>query len=95
MAKQACWPNNKGLKKDWDDKTFYLGIACDLTNGKGWHAQIHCNHTFDVGYGFHVTNKMTAIRTALSELKSSGYFSRLATVKRVEDLIAKQNIERR
>lgn len=95
MAQQAYWPNNKGLKKDWDDKTFYLGIACDLTNGKGWHAQVHCNHTFDVGYGFDQTNKMTAIRSALSELKSSGYFSRLATVKRVEYLLDKRNTQTR
>lgn len=87
MSKQAYYPNSKGLKKDWDDKTFYLGIACDLTHGKGWHAQVHCNYTFDFGYGFHRSNKITAIRLAISELKSPSYFSRLIIAKRVDNLL--------
>lgn len=72
MAKKAHWPNNKGLTKDINGISFYLGIACDLKHGKGWHCQVF-DEDFRVGYGFHKTNKFTAVRSALNVLRSGGY----------------------
>ena len=73
MSEKAHWPDNKGLRKEMNNKTFYLGRSWDLTNGKGWFCQVHCNRTFNMGFGFHKTNKFTAVRIALKVLRNGGY----------------------
>lgn len=67
MAQKAHWPNNRGLKKRIHGKRFYLGRACDLQNGSGWFCEVF-DAKFRMGFGFHKTNKFTAVRNALKAL---------------------------
>ncbi len=73
MAEKAYWPNDHGLKKDIGNKTYYLGISWDLTNGKGWFCQVFNNDIFTIGFGFHKTNKFSAVRIAEKVLRNGGY----------------------
>ncbi len=64
MAQKAYWPNSKGLKKTIQTNEIYLGLSWDIKHGVGWFCQVH-RLDWSIGFGFHKTNKFTAVREAL------------------------------
>jgi hypothetical protein len=69
---------SKKTKSFWNGKydSFYKKIGSDgywlrktwdLSRGYGWHVQIY-DRNHEIGYGFHKTNKFTAIKIARTEL---------------------------
>lgn len=74
MSQQAYWPNKKGLKKTTGNKDYYLGRACDLFHGVGWHCQVF-DEDYNIGYGFHKTNKFTAVKIALQNVEIQRNFN--------------------
>lgn len=75
MADKAYWPNSKGLKKVIGGKEIFLGKVFDLTHGKGWFCQVFGGAMLfsGPGFGFHKTNKFTAVRKAIKNFESRDY----------------------
>lgn len=55
----------KKIKYKKNIVTVYLYHGWDLTHGKGWFSHSYFD-SFDAGFGFHKTNKLTAVRQALN-----------------------------
>ena len=55
------------LQKDIHGINIELGKSWDLTHGIGWFCSV-MSKAFRLGYGFHKTNKFTAVRLALKDL---------------------------
>lgn len=63
------------LVKEIKGATLYLFKGFDLVHGKGFFARIHTDD-FKDGFGFHKTNKFTAVRQALKDINYKGYIAR-------------------
>ena len=69
MSVKARYFNRKALLKKDPEKGYsiYLIKSFDLYHGYGWFVSVHLN-VFDHGFGFHKTNKFTAVRMAFNAL---------------------------
>ena len=67
MSEKTIWPNKQGLKKKIGSDLYYLGTGRDLKRGKGWFCGIYTEN-LKIGFGFHPTNKFTAVRIAQKSL---------------------------
>jgi hypothetical protein len=69
MSFKTSWPNSHGQCKKINGITVSLGRAFDLTHGKGWMCQTIDSH-WNMGYGFHKTNKFTAVHEAMKTFRT-------------------------
>ena len=69
MAEKTKHGYDKCLRKKIKYKnnivTIYLYRGYDLIHGKGWFSHSYFD-TFDIGFGFQKTNKLTAVRKSLN-----------------------------
>ena len=70
MSKVTKHGYDKCLKKKFKHKgniiTVYLYHGWDLYHGKGWFVHSYFD-TFDTGFGFHKTNRFTAVRQSFKK----------------------------
>jgi len=66
MSEKTKHGHSKCLRKRIGNSTVYLYKGWDLANGHGWFA--HCYNDYSVGFGFHHTNKLTAVKQSLNKL---------------------------
>lgn len=64
MSEKAKHGNNKCLKTKIGQIEIYLFKGFDLAHGKGWFVRSY-HDNFKTGFGFHKSNKLTAVRQAL------------------------------
>jgi len=82
MSSRGDYPNRKGLCKNIDGLNIHLGTGWSILNGKGWYCRVDkiptkhewfCSYEPEpLGFGFHPTNKFTAVRKAIQHLKNGG-----------------------
>lgn len=70
MAQRTNYPGRNSLVKRIGGKKIYLGKTWDLKHGYGWFCQVF-NYDFKFGFGFHKTNKFSAVRIAIEDMKIS------------------------
>ena len=82
MSGRGNFPNRKSLFKTINGNDIHLGITWSILHGKGWYCRVNktpikhewfWNYEPDVfGFGFHPTNKFTAVREAIRHLTNGG-----------------------
>ena len=69
MAEKTKWCSSKSLSKKINYKNnvvkIYLHRSWDVKHGYGWFSHSYFE-SFKVGFGFHQTNKFTAVRQSLN-----------------------------
>lgn len=73
MAEKTKWGGSKCLRKkiNYRNNTvkIYLYRSWDVKHGYGWFSHSVFD-SFEVGFGFHKTNKLTAVRQSLNIKKN-------------------------
>lgn len=82
MSNKGDYPNKKSLYKKINGVNIHLGKGWSLLKGKGWYCRVdreptHYDWFWDYepgvfGFGFHPTNKFTAVRKAIRYLDNGG-----------------------
>ena len=82
MSSRGDYPSKKSLCKNINGTNVHLGITWSILHGKGWYCRVDrppthydwfWNYEPDrFGFGFHPTNKFTAVREAIRHLNNGG-----------------------